>query len=135
MYPTRHLQSRGAADRRRVQQRPQRRSGFSLLELEVALILFGIALSGIGPHAVMYTKHLSRLEARFSPQATHFLIPSYDRWARKLGAAASITTVDPGSVTPAPDHSPMNDVQLTSLEKTLTGEEVTAHVTVQAASP
>jgi prepilin-type N-terminal cleavage/methylation domain-containing protein len=135
MYRTRLPLTGGAAARCRGQQRPKRRAGFSLLELEVALVLFGIALSGFGPHAVMYTKHLNRLETRFSPQATHFLIPSYDRWARKLGAAASITTVDPGSVTPAPDDSPMNDVQLTSLEKTLTGEEVTAHVIVQAASP
>ena len=101
----------------------------------MALVLFGVALSGLAPHAVMYTKQLRRLESRFSPETTHYLVPSLDRWARKLGAAASVTTVDPGPLSPAPDSTPTNDVRLTSLEKSLTGEEVTAHVTVQASSP
>ena len=101
----------------------------------MALVLFGIGLTGLGPHAVMYTKQLSRLESRFSSQTTYFLVPSLDRSAHKLGAAASVTTLDPGTLTPAPDSSPVNEVLITSLDKSLTGEEVTAHVTVQAASP
>jgi hypothetical protein len=113
--------------------RTSRRAAFSLLELEVALVVFGIALAGLAPHAVMHIKHLRRLESRFSPETQYFLVPSLDRWARKLGAAASLTTIDPGTVTPAPEGIAVNEVLVTSIEKSITDQQVTAHVTVQAA--
>ena len=76
------------------------RSGFSLLEFQVALVLFGVALAGLGPLVVMQSRQLQRLEARFDDQTTYYLVPSTDAWARKLGAAASIGTEDPGSCPP-----------------------------------
>jgi len=108
-----------------------RRVGFSLIEVAVAMVIFGIAVSGLCPHAVMHIKHLRRLSHRFSPETTYYLAPSSDRWARKLGAAASLVMVDPGSATPTPDPISANDVKITAIEKSLTSEEVTVHITVE----
>ncbi|MHC4179932.1 MAG: golvesin C-terminal-like domain-containing protein [Planctomycetota bacterium] len=72
------------------------RAGFSLLELQVAFVIFGIALAGLGPLVVMQSRQLQELESRFDDQTTYYLVPSTDAWARKLGAAASIATEDPG---------------------------------------
>jgi len=71
-------------------------SGFSLLELQVAFVLFGIALAGLGPLVVMQLRQIKMLETRFNDQTTYYLAPSTNAWARKLGAAASIQTEDPG---------------------------------------
>lgn len=95
------------------------RRGFSFLELQVALILLGIALMGLVPLVVMQSKQLKALEYRWNPdwedEADHdywidpyiadpeFDGPVYDfvpaavegcsqanAWARKLGAPAQL---------------------------------------------
>jgi type II secretory pathway pseudopilin PulG len=76
------------------------RAGFSFLELQVAFVLLGIALAGLGPLVVMQSKQLRMLESRFDHQTAYYLVPSTDSWARKLGAAASIATEDPGTPSP-----------------------------------
>ena len=108
------------------------RPGFSLLELEVAFVVLGVALSGLCPLVVMQTRHVKDLEARLSPQTVYYLVPSSNSWAQKIGAAAMVTAqaATAGSSPSAP--SPVNQVQILSLDKTLTGKTVTAHVSVQA---
>ncbi len=76
------------------------RLGFSLLELQVAFVIFGVALAGLGPLVVMQSRQLRELECRFDNQTTYYLVPSTDAWARKLGAPASICTQDPGTLEP-----------------------------------
>ena len=78
-----------------------RRTAYSLLELQVAFVVFGIALAGLGPLVVMHLKQLRKIEERTSDQTTYHLVPSPDPWARKLGAPAATETVDPGPP-PAP---------------------------------
>jgi prepilin-type N-terminal cleavage/methylation domain-containing protein len=118
--------SRGAENRRQA-----RRGGFSMLELQVALVLFGIALTGFGPLVVMHSRQLKKLEQQFSPQTTYYLIPPADPWVRKLGAAASIAT---SGATSQPSGQPtaVNDVQIQSLDKTLESQTITAWVTVKS---
>jgi prepilin-type N-terminal cleavage/methylation domain-containing protein len=70
--------------------------GFTLLELTVAMMLLGIALSGLMPLVAINSRGLRSLEARVIPGGTCYLIPSSDPWVRKLGASATITEVDPG---------------------------------------
>lgn len=74
----------------------QARSGFTLLELQIAFVIFTIAMAGLCPLVVMQSKHLRQIEDRFSNETTYYVIPSTDEWARKLGAGASIKTADPG---------------------------------------
>jgi prepilin-type N-terminal cleavage/methylation domain-containing protein len=106
------------------------RGGFSMLELQVALVVFGIALTGLGPLVVMHSRQLKKLEGRFSPGTTYYLIPASDLWARKLGASASLATSS-STTTPSSGPPAVNDVQIQSLEKTLESQTVTAFVTVQ----
>ncbi len=77
------------------------RIGFSLLELQVAFVIFGIALAGLGPLVVMQSRQLRQFESRFDDQTAYYLVPSTDDWARKLGVPASIRTEDPGAVAPS----------------------------------
>jgi type II secretory pathway pseudopilin PulG len=74
----------------------RRRRGFSFLELQVAFVLLGIALAGLGPLVVMQSRQLRMLETRFNHQTTYYVVPSADGWARKLGVCATIETQDPG---------------------------------------
>jgi hypothetical protein len=111
------------------------RAGYSLLELQAALVVFGVAVLGLCPLVVMQSRQLKKLEDRFSPQTTYYLVPSTDPWAQKLGAAASSAVQDPGASPPPSQTAPVNDVQIVALEKSLTSEEVTAHVSVQVITP
>jgi prepilin-type N-terminal cleavage/methylation domain-containing protein len=124
-----------ARDRRHGSIRARGRPGFSVLELSVAMVVFGIVLAGLCPHAVMHIKHLRRLESRFSPETTYYLAPSMDRWVRKLGAPATLYSSDPGALTPTADPPPVNQVAVTSIEKSMTSEEVTVRVTVETIAP
>jgi type II secretory pathway pseudopilin PulG len=76
------------------------RTGFSLLELQVAFIIFGLALAGLFPLVIMQSKQLSKVESRFNSATTYYLVPSSDPWVRKLGASATIQTQDPGPKPP-----------------------------------
>lgn len=78
------------------------RTGFSLLELQVAFVLFGIALAGLGPLVVMQSRQLQQLESRLDDQTTYYLVPSTDAWASKLGVPALLETAEPGAPSPAP---------------------------------
>ncbi|HEV3258177.1 MAG TPA: hypothetical protein VG013_14925 [Gemmataceae bacterium] len=82
-------------------ERGARRPGFSFLELQVAFVLFAIALAGVCPLVVVQSRQLSKIEDRLSYQTTYYVVPSSDPWTRKLGAAAAVMTVDPGPP-PAP---------------------------------
>ncbi len=113
----------------------RRRAGISLLELQVALVLFGIALAGLGPLVVMHLKQLKRLENRLSDTSTYYLTPSSDAWARKLGAAAAISSAASEPADAASPASPTNNIEILSVDKSFAGEEVTVQVSVTAVPP
>ena len=109
---------------------PPKRSGVSLIELQVALVVFAVALTGLYPLVMMQSKQLRKMESWLQPQTTYYLVPSTNEWARKLGAVAMTQTTDPGAA-PAPGSSTSAYVvSVTSLERSLTTETVKAHVTV-----
>jgi hypothetical protein len=99
------------------------------------MVLFGVALTGVCPLMVMYSKQLRNLQGRFNPQTAYYLVPSSDAWARKLGAAAMVVTQAPGVPTPPGPSTPANDVQIQSLEKSFTGEVITVYASVQVNGP
>ena len=78
------------------------RRAFTLLELQVAFIVFGFALAGLYPLVIMQSKQLTKIESRFNPATTYYLTPSSDEWARKLGATATRSATDPGPNPPPP---------------------------------
>lgn len=72
------------------------RSGFSLIELQVAFVVLALAVAGLSPLVIMQSKHLKKMEQIYNDSTTYYMLPSRDDWARKLGAGASLRTVDPG---------------------------------------
>lgn len=78
------------------------RPGFSLVELQVAFVVLGIAVSGLCPLVVMQSRQLKRIESRLNPANTYYVTPSTNSWARKLGAGASVSTVAPGAAAATP---------------------------------
>lgn len=106
------------------------RAGVSLLELEAAFLVLGIALTGLAPLVVMHQRQVEKLEKRLNDSTTYYLTPSSDLWARKLGAAATITSTAPDATAETTPTSPVNAVQVLSLEKSFAGEEVTVTVSL-----
>jgi len=82
--------------------RKSNRKGFSLVELQISFLVFAIGVAGLGPLVVMQSRHLSKIESRFNSNNVYYLTPSNDEWARKLGAGASMSTVNPGDRPAAP---------------------------------
>ncbi len=136
-----------------VRSRGPARRGFSLLELQVAFIVFGIALTGLFPLVATYSKGIQSLERRVIPRSPCYLVPSTSPWARKLGASACLTTQAPGPRT-SPPTLPVddgdagsaaadgvrlvplqNEVRVVSLDRSLTSEEMTVRVEVNAEVP
>jgi prepilin-type N-terminal cleavage/methylation domain-containing protein len=114
MKPPKSRSSRVVACPQHSPAHPTPRRGFTLLEFIVALLLFGVAMSGLFPLVVMYSRVLQSLEQRPNPSCRHtderilkwYVVPSSDRWARKLGASASIKSEDPGPKPTPPVPTP-----------------------------
>ena len=99
--------------------RPQRRrAGFTMLEVQVAFILLGIGLAGACPLIAMQSRLSTKVAAGFgqnglfqpvtpaSPAQRTFLVPQPDRWRRKLGASATLSTVMDTVALPPVDLDP-----------------------------
>jgi hypothetical protein len=84
-----------------------RRAGFSLLEVQVAFVLLGISLAGVCPLIVMQVKLSKRVASgfgqngQFQPGGRTFLVMSANRWSRKLGASAQLSTTSTAVAPPA----------------------------------
>ena len=115
-----------------LRRRKPRRRGVSLLELEVAFVVFGVALAGLAPLVIMHLKQLNKLEARLSDTTTYYLAPASSPWVRKLGASATVTDTVPGAAPPAASPSTL---EILSIDQSMTADEVTVHVSLQGASP
>jgi hypothetical protein len=104
------------------------RSGFSFLELQVALLLLGIALAGMVPLVTMQSKQLKQLEGRFDSATMHYLAPSPSVWARKLGSPAVIRMEPPETTTAPANGEKVYDLNILSLTKSMMSETVGAGV-------
>jgi hypothetical protein len=103
-----------------------------MVEVQIALVIFGVALSGLAPYMVMYTKQLRKVQQRYNPDSTYYLQASPDMWSRKLGIGATTTDVEPpflgGSLPATPT---VNEVQILTLDKSMANQTIGAQVTVQ----
>ena len=66
------------------------------------MLVLGIAMAGLFPLVIMYSRGLGSLERRSQMSGQWYLVPSSDVWARKLGTGASVTLQDPGPKPPPP---------------------------------
>jgi type II secretory pathway pseudopilin PulG len=79
-----------------------RRRAFSLVEFNVAMVVLGMAVAGLFPLVVMFTRATKKMEQQVHLGTTCYLVPATDTWAQKLGAPAQITTAPPGDPASAP---------------------------------
>jgi hypothetical protein len=75
---------------------------FSIVELEVALALLGIALAGVVPLVVIQSKQVRRIEAHLDDDVIYYVTPPPERWAARLGAAAAVLGTPPAPRPAAP---------------------------------
>jgi hypothetical protein len=71
--------------------RPKLRRAFSFLEVQFAFVLLSISVAGLVPLIVMQTKHVRLLESQLEPDVVHYLLPSQNVWARRLGVPAKLS--------------------------------------------
>lgn len=87
--------------------------------------------TGLAPLIVMHMRHVAKLEKRFNDQSIYYLVPAADPWVRKLGAAATVTLVAP-TTSDSTTGTPVNSVQILSVNKSFSGEDVSATVSLTA---
>jgi hypothetical protein len=78
------------------------RVGSTYLEVQAALILFVLGVSGLVPLAVVNSRQAKMLSARVPADTVQYLTPPANPWAAKLGSAAGIseTAAPPKSIAP-----------------------------------
>jgi hypothetical protein len=125
---------------------PRRRSerwGYTLLEVQVAFILLGIGLAGVGPLVVLQVRLSGKMVQQgfnpqtgyFRPGTTYYLVPSSDAWERKLGVAATVQATAPGASGATSPDLPAYVVSVVGpVQKGIGTENVIVVVTVTAAS-
>ena len=116
-----------------------------MLEIEVAPVLLGLALTGLFPLVTIHCRGLTALEQRVIPNTTAYLVPAADPSARNLGASASIVMQTGTSATPfgngtapnntQPPAAAVNNVQILSFQHTLGSQVVSAQVSVNPVPP
>jgi hypothetical protein len=116
--------------RRRLRLRGKPRRAFTLLELQIAVILLAFGLATMA--SLMATQHrlLKRIEGDFQPDSTLCLTRSIDPWVKKLNTPARIT-LSPITQTPPTAVTVANDVTIVSQVNGMTDQTivVTADVT------
>jgi type II secretory pathway pseudopilin PulG len=125
-----------AARVRAVRRHPQRR-GYTMLEVQVAFAVLGIAMAGLCPLVVMQLRQVRQLELRLQGQVVqlntptgesrtmlagkaYYVVPWQNPWTRKLAGSAQIlgsatSPCDPGPLSvpvPAPTAYPVTIVEL-----------------------
>jgi len=103
--------------------------GFTLLELQVAIVLLAFGVVTLASLLATQTRLLKRLQTGYGPGSTVYVTRSNDPWVQKLSAPARVTTT-PITQSPAPTVTAANDVSIVSQESDLKAETVTVTVDV-----
>src|SRR5689334_17620539 len=98
--------------------------GFTLLELQIAIILLAFGVVTLASLMTTQSRLLRRLQTGYAPGATVYVTRSNDPWVQKLAAPARLTsaTITQPSV---PTVTAANTVSIVSQESDLKAETVT----------
>jgi prepilin-type N-terminal cleavage/methylation domain-containing protein len=102
----------------------RRRRGFTLLELQVAIILLAFGFVTLASLMATQTRLLKRLERGFGPGSTIYVTQSKDPWVKKLAPPARLTTAAVNETAPAAGP-PGNTVSIVSQQQDLKNETMT----------
>lgn len=117
--------------------RPSRHSrpaAYTLLELQVTLVILATGLLAMPVLLAMQGRQIRRVEAWCRPAPTYYLVSQSNRWLRRLGAPAEIQAEAGQSPwTPPVIGGQVYDVQLNSLTEDLDNRTIEADVALVAA--
>ena len=118
---------RGAAPRR-----PTRAEAFTLLEIQVALVLLAVGLLGIAGLMVRQSMQIVRVESWCVPDRTHYLLSQDDPWMMALHAPATLEPASGGTPwRPPVSSSQENEVVLLSYTSSLGTNQMRANVRLE----
>jgi len=100
------------------------RRGFTLLELQVGLVLLTMGMITLASLMATQTRMQKRLERGFGADATVYVTQSKDSWVKELGAPARLTSAAINETTPSA-VSVANGVTIVQQQRNLTAETLT----------
>ena len=105
--------------------------GFTMLELQVAIVLLAFGVVTLASLLATQTRMLKRVERGFAPGSTVYVTPSNDPWIQKLRTSARLTAAELAQTSPPTVTNPGNTVTIADKQTELKGESmsVTADVT------
>ena len=104
--------------------------GFTLLELQVAIVLLSFGIATIGSLMAAQARLMQRLEVGFKPGSTLYLTRSADPWVKQIGAPARLTTTTVTETAPTPVATPANTVVIVEQNSDLKSETITVTAAV-----
>jgi len=99
------------------------RGGFTLLELQVAIVLLAFGVVTMASLMTTQARLLKRLRGDFQPDATVCVTRPNDPWVKKLHTAARITAA-PITQTAPPTVTAANSVTIVSRQTDLNAESI-----------
>jgi len=119
----------GGAFRRR---HPPKAAAYTLLELQVTLVILGAGLLAMPPLMAMQSRQIRHVEAWCRSGPTFYVVSQSNRWLRRLGAPAQMETEAGHSPwTPPVTGQQEYDVELKSLTEDLDARIIQAEVTLR----
>jgi prepilin-type N-terminal cleavage/methylation domain-containing protein len=105
------------------------RRGFTLLELQVAIVLLAFGIVTLSSLLATQTRLLKRVQGDFKSGSTLYVTQSNDPWVRKMTAAARVTK-EPITQPAAPTVTAANNVTIVAQERDLNAESMIVTVDV-----
>jgi len=104
------------------------RRGFTMLELQVALILLTFGFVTLSSLMMSQSRVTNHVRGDFKPDAKLYLTQSVDPWIRAMDIPARITATELTLTVPTPVSNPANEVKILSQHNGLTDESITLEV-------
>ena len=106
--------------------------GFTLLELQIAIVLLAFGIITLGSLMATQTRLVKRLQTGFKSGSTVYVTRSADPWVRQLGVPARVTSTTINEAAPTPVASPVNTLTIVEQQSDLQAETMIVTVDVQA---
>ena len=110
----------------------RRTRGFTLLELQVTLVIMSVGLLSFAALLAMQGRQMRSVEQWCSTSPTYYVVSHSNRWMRKLGAPATAEeTAGQSAWTPSVTGTKEHVVTVGSYTRQFDSQEASAHVTLQ----
>jgi prepilin-type N-terminal cleavage/methylation domain-containing protein len=114
----------------------RQRRAFTLLELEVTLVILAVGLLGVASLMAMQSRQMRRVEAWCRTSPTYTVLSHTNRWLRQLNAPAELTGNPAQSAwAPPVTHKAKYTLAPGSVERHLGDQQMSVVVTLEPVSP